>query len=116
APKVRRCAGHCATNLTKPAPIGPPATSRRGMADALLPGGVAIAAGLWCWIATGALIPILRRRDVLDHPNARSSHRVPTPRGGGIAVTGVVLLAWLVLYRTGSATTGLISISVGAGV
>jgi len=86
------------------------------MADALLPAEVAIATGLLCWIATGALIPILRRRDVLDHPNARSSHRVPTPRGGGIAVTGAVLLAWLALYRTGSVTTGLISVSLGAGV
>jgi len=86
------------------------------MADALLPAAVAIATGLLCWIATGALIPILRRRDVLDHPNARSSHRVPTPRGGGIAVTGVVLLAWLALYRTGLVTAGLLSVSLGAGV
>jgi UDP-N-acetylmuramyl pentapeptide phosphotransferase/UDP-N-acetylglucosamine-1-phosphate transferase len=86
------------------------------MADALLPAAVAIATCLLCWIATGALIPILRRRDVLDHPNARSSHRVPTPRGGGIAVTGAVLLAWLSLYRTGSVTAGLLSVSLGAGV
>ena len=31
-----------------------------------------------------ALVPQLRRR-LLDHPNARSSHRQPTPRGGGLA-------------------------------
>ncbi len=31
-----------------------------------------------------ALIPLLRRR-LLDQPNARSSHRLPTPRGGGVA-------------------------------
>jgi len=31
-------------------------------------------------------------------------------------VTGVVLLAWLALYRWGSATAGLISVSLGAGV
>jgi UDP-N-acetylmuramyl pentapeptide phosphotransferase/UDP-N-acetylglucosamine-1-phosphate transferase len=86
------------------------------MADALLPAAVAIATGLLCWIATGALIPILRRQDVLDHPNARSSHRVPTPRGGGIAVIAVVLLTWLLLYRAGSVTAGLISISLGTGV
>ena len=30
------------------------------------------------------LVPVLRRR-LLDHPNARSSHRRPTPRGGGLA-------------------------------
>ena len=31
-------------------------------------------------------------------------------------MTGAVLLAWLALYRMGSVTTGLISISLGAGV
>lgn len=38
----------------------------------------------------------LRARAVLDHPNARSSHAVPTPRGGGLAVMAVALplLAW----------------------
>ena len=30
------------------------------------------------------LIPVLRRR-LLDHPNARSAHQCPTPRGGGLA-------------------------------
>jgi len=33
--------------------------------------------------ATRAVLAILRRRSILDHPNERSSHRVPTPRGGG---------------------------------
>lgn len=44
------------------------------------------------------LIRWLRRRAVLDIPNARSSHDEATPRGGGIAVTGGILLgvvAWL---------------------
>jgi UDP-N-acetylmuramyl pentapeptide phosphotransferase/UDP-N-acetylglucosamine-1-phosphate transferase len=86
------------------------------MAEALLPLAVAIATGLLCWIATGVLIPILRRRDVFDRPNERSSHRVATPRGGGIAVTGSVLLVWLALYRAGSVTTGMIGVAVGAGV
>jgi UDP-N-acetylmuramyl pentapeptide phosphotransferase/UDP-N-acetylglucosamine-1-phosphate transferase len=38
------------------------------------------------WLVTGRLIPILRRRGVLDIPNARSSHTVPTPRGGGLGI------------------------------
>ncbi|PSI00565.1 glycosyl transferase [Synechococcus lacustris str. Tous] len=37
-----------------------------------------------CWILLRALIPKLSRR-LLDQPNARSSHRQPTPRGGGLA-------------------------------
>ena len=40
------------------------------------------AALTWCILR--ALIPLLRRR-LLDQPNARSSHSLPTPRGGGLA-------------------------------
>ena len=32
---------------------------------------------------TGITLFILRRRAILDLPNERSSHTVPTPRGGG---------------------------------
>lgn len=41
-------------------------------------------------IATVLLTGVVRRyalaRAVLDHPNERSSHAVPTPRGGGVAI------------------------------
>jgi UDP-N-acetylmuramyl pentapeptide phosphotransferase/UDP-N-acetylglucosamine-1-phosphate transferase len=36
------------------------------------------------WGILRGLIPLLQRR-LLDQPNARSSHSLPTPRGGGIA-------------------------------
>jgi len=42
----------------------------------------------------GALLPFLRARAILDLPNARSSHETPTPKGGGIVVIGVVVMAW----------------------
>jgi UDP-N-acetylmuramyl pentapeptide phosphotransferase/UDP-N-acetylglucosamine-1-phosphate transferase len=45
----------------------------------------------------------LRRRGVLDLPNERSSHAQATPRGGGIALTGSVLLTWVVLGIGGRA-------------
>lgn len=51
-----------------------------------------------CAIATAAALPLLLpllRRYALARPNARSSHRVPTPQGGGIAVAGVAVLAIL---------------------
>jgi UDP-N-acetylmuramyl pentapeptide phosphotransferase/UDP-N-acetylglucosamine-1-phosphate transferase len=86
------------------------------MADAVWPAAVVLAAGLFCWLATGALIPILRRRDVLDRPNARSSHLSPIPRGGGIAVIGSVLVAWIVLCKTGLVGLIVISVSLGAGI
>lgn len=39
------------------------------------------------------ILPWLRAREVLDHPNSRSSHTRPTPRGGGIVVVAVMILA-----------------------
>ena len=46
------------------------------------------------WAGTGAVLRVLERRAILDHPNERSSHSVPTPRGGGLAVVAVILAAW----------------------
>ncbi|WP_300545692.1 hypothetical protein [Maricaulis sp.] len=40
---------------------------------------------------------------ILDHPNARSSHARPTPRGGGIGVLAGVFAALLVIPVTGPA-------------
>ena len=49
------------------------------------------------FLATMALTRVFfryaARANLLDVPNARSSHSVPTPRGGGIAIAGVLLSA-----------------------
>ncbi len=45
------------------------------------------------WIAITSLLPWLQRV-ASARPNARSSHRVPTPQGAGLAVTGAVVLVW----------------------
>lgn len=37
------------------------------------------------------------KKNIIDNPNERSSHSVPTPRGGGVAVVCSYLLALLVL-------------------
>ena len=60
----------------------------------------AVAFAISC-VATRVLIGMLQRGAVLDLPNARSSHVLPTPRGGGIAVIGTIVLAWLVLWAQG---------------
>ena len=86
------------------------------MADALLPAAVAVATGVFCWLATGALIPILRRRGMLDYPNERSSHFHPTPRGGGIAVTISILLAWIALHKVGLVASSFVSIALGTSL
>jgi UDP-N-acetylmuramyl pentapeptide phosphotransferase/UDP-N-acetylglucosamine-1-phosphate transferase len=93
-----------------------PGTTLPGVGDAGLSAAVALATGLLSCFATRALVPILRRRDILDHPNERSAHRVPTPRGGGIAVIGSLLLAWFVLAGAGLALTGVVGVSLGAGI
>jgi Fuc2NAc and GlcNAc transferase len=55
-----------------------------------LPLAVAAAAAL-AWALTWAVRHYALARDVLDHPNERSSHVVPTPRGGGVAIVLVTL-------------------------
>lgn len=42
-------------------------------------------------LVTRLLLPWLVQRAILDQPNERSSHATPTPRGGGLAVTGVAV-------------------------
>jgi phosphoribosylaminoimidazolecarboxamide formyltransferase/IMP cyclohydrolase len=86
------------------------------MGDAALPAAVALATGLLGCLATRALIPVLRRSEVLDYPNERSSHLAPTPRGGGIALIGSLLLAWIALGQKGFVPPGVIGVSVGAGL
>ncbi|MBT3558471.1 MAG: glycosyltransferase family 4 protein [Rhodospirillales bacterium] len=48
-----------------------------------------VAAGIW------PLRAFLQRRAILDHPNDRSSHTTPTPKGGGLVVIPVLTLTWI---------------------
>ena len=52
---------------------------------------------------TGLLLVLLRRIGLYDRPNARSLHRRPTPRGGGLAPVAVLLAG----TTTVAATAGL---------
>ena len=54
-----------------------------------------LASFLVALLGTGLVLRLLRRRAILDHPNERSSHRQPTPRGAGLAVIPVLALSWL---------------------
>jgi len=84
------------------------------MTEALSPAIVAAGTGLSTYIATRALISILAHREILDHPNERSSHQAPTPRGGGIAVIASILLAWAMLISAGSISADVLGIVGGA--
>ncbi|MEQ4596216.1 MAG: glycosyl transferase, partial [Methylobacteriaceae bacterium] len=53
------------------------------------------------------LLKPLLQRYALARPNARSSHRVPTPQGGGIAIIAAALITAAVLAMpTGIALGG----------
>ncbi|MCH2036965.1 MAG: glycosyltransferase family 4 protein [Rickettsiales bacterium] len=45
-------------------------------------------------LATKLLLDFLRKKQVMDIPNDRSNHKIPTPRGGGIAINIALLPAW----------------------
>jgi Fuc2NAc and GlcNAc transferase len=56
-----------------------------GVLLALIFGGAA------SWALTSSVRRYALHADLLDHPNARSSHTVPTPRGGGVAIVASYL-------------------------
>jgi UDP-N-acetylmuramyl pentapeptide phosphotransferase/UDP-N-acetylglucosamine-1-phosphate transferase len=75
-------------------------------------------AALTCAILIVALYPWLERY-ALARPNARSSHRAPTPQGGGIAVLAAVIAAVavaLILGLLGSSANAALFSVIGAAV
>lgn len=66
-----------------------------------------------------ALTGVLRRyalaRSIIDIPNARSSHTVPTPRGGGVAIVASFLLALPLAAVSGLASWPVVVALLGAG-
>lgn len=53
------------------------------------------------WFLTALLRRYALARSLLDVPNARSSHSLPTPRGGGVAIVVAFLLGLCVAFFTG---------------
>ena len=53
------------------------------------------AVAMLTWAATWAVLRALVRFEVYDRPNPRSSHQRPKPRGGGLALLPVLLIAWI---------------------
>jgi len=67
----------------------------------LLPVLAVATAALSSWLLLFILIPYLRRL-LLDQPNARSSHRHPTPCGGGVSFVLVTVFAGLIALGCGA--------------
>jgi Fuc2NAc and GlcNAc transferase len=53
------------------------------------------------WLLVAVLRRVIVQRGLLDLPNARSSHVRPTPRGGGIALLILTLVAVLIAWGAG---------------
>ncbi|WP_092252908.1 glycosyltransferase family 4 protein [Pseudomonas sp. NFACC13-1] len=72
-------------------------------------------AALLSLFLTGALRRYALDRSIIDIPNARSSHTVPTPRGGGVAIVLSFLLALPILAATGFLPWSIMWAMLGAG-
>ncbi|MGV8864519.1 MAG: MraY family glycosyltransferase [Pseudomonas sp.] len=64
---------------------------------------------------TAALRRYAIARSLMDIPNARSSHSLPTPRGGGVAIVLAFLLALGLLFGLGALTYSDFLAIAGAG-
>ena len=65
---------------------------------------------------TGALRQYALAKSLIDVPNARSSHVVPTPRGGGVAIVVSFLVALIFATSMGAVTWTLMWALMGAGM
>ncbi|HKH93428.1 MAG TPA: glycosyltransferase family 4 protein [Gemmatimonadaceae bacterium] len=72
---------------------------------------VAALSGVASWLIAGRVRQDALHRSLLDVPNQRSSHSVPTPRGGGLGIA-VVTLAGTALAAAG----GLVPIRLAAAI
>ncbi|MBM09202.1 MAG: glycosyl transferase [Magnetovibrio sp.] len=61
------------------------------------------------FISTRSLIRALSNRAIFDTPNHRSSHEIPTPRGGGIAILSALLPAWFIISLVFPGSHGAVS-------
>ncbi|WP_299943411.1 glycosyltransferase family 4 protein [uncultured Microbulbifer sp.] len=74
---------------------------------------VAVACVSFCM--TGVLRRYALVRSLMDIPNARSSHLIPTPRGGGLAIALVFLMALPVLVLSNMLPWNMMWALLGAG-
>ncbi|HYG89109.1 MAG TPA: glycosyltransferase family 4 protein [Azospirillum sp.] len=66
------------------------------------------------WLLVGRVTAYLRHRAILDHPNDRSSHTIPTPRGGGWGVMLTLLPVWALIGFAGTNVAAVLLILAGA--
>lgn len=72
-----------------------------------------IAFGLACW-GVALLRRWAEKREILDHPNERSSHTNPTPHVGGLAIVVVTLSGWFAYNWTSADYWPILPYVIGA--
>jgi UDP-N-acetylmuramyl pentapeptide phosphotransferase/UDP-N-acetylglucosamine-1-phosphate transferase len=65
-------------------------------------------------LGVAAVRRFTRRHQILDVPNQRSSHTVPTPRGGGVVIVIGTVAAWAVLACSSDVAGQAIWLVIGA--
>jgi Fuc2NAc and GlcNAc transferase len=65
---------------------------------------------------TGAVRHYALKIQLLDHPNDRSSHILPTPRGGGLSIVAMSLASLLLLLALGQVDFALAIALLGGGI
>lgn len=82
------------------------------------PVGLALVVGIAAFLASAGLSELARRyalaRALIDVPNERSSHSVPTPKGGGLAIA-LVVLGGLALLSTLGQVGPHVAVGLGGG-
>ena len=67
------------------------------------------------WLLTWAIRRYALATQLLDHPNERSSHATPTPRGGGLAIVAALLSLTVALWADHRISLPLMAAFVGSG-
>ena len=68
------------------------------------------------YFLTGRVIRFAQQRQLFDLPNQRSSHSLPTPRGGGLAIVAVFFLANIYAFLSGLIAVNLCVALLGSGL
>lgn len=75
--------------------------------------GLALFTVVLSWFLTALIRRWAVRADLIDRPNERSSHKMPTPRGGGVAIVcaffGALIALWLSDRAAATLTFALLS-------
>ena len=79
---------------------------------------VILASFLISFLLTGYMRHYALKKNIIDNPNERSSHTIPTPRGGGVSIviTFLLVLVGLIISNQLQLTTGSILVAAGLGV